>query len=246
MPVYMLLLEYDGIGFHGWQVQPGLRTVQGELIDKLEKFLKRKFKLIGASRTDSGVHAEGQVASLHTEEEIDSKKLKSYLNGVLSEDLYVKDLMRVRDDFHARFSAISKVYKYRVLKGRSPLRRLRVYEYGMEIDEAKLKEAAGLLIGEKDFTAFAVGDKGGIVKVKRARWTRRGDEFHFIIEADRFLYKMVRALVGLQLRIASGKENMDVLKKALEEGKRPKMHIAPPQGLTLVKVKYPRKYFVRN
>jgi len=240
--VLKLLVEYDGKDFAGWQVQPKLRTVQGELIKSVDNFLRKPFRLIGASRTDKGVHAEGQVVSLHTSEEIKMKKeeFRRALNAILPKDIYIKEVTEEKEDFHARFSAKSKVYRYRLIKGRSPLRRNHVWEYPYDFDENKLREASDLLVGTHDFHTLSVGTgKGkGDVNVKKAYWKKSGDEWHFYIEANRFLYKMVRILIGLMMRIASGKASIEDLERALEGERRPRIIVAPPHGLTLLKIRY--------
>ena len=243
MFVYKIELEYDGTDFYGWQVQPGLRTVQGEMIQSISKIVQSPFKLIGASRTDAGVHAEEQVASLHISDKLrKSKTILKALNGLLPEDIYVKSVREVSPEFHARFSARSKIYRYRILEGRSPLRRRYVWELPYRLDKETLSWLSERTKGTYDFSSLSVKTpKGkGIVNVKKALWIKKGDEWHFIIEADRFPYKMVRTLVGLQVRIACGRAPKEVLLEALVEGKRPKVFTAPPQGLSLIKVNYPR------
>jgi tRNA pseudouridine38-40 synthase len=243
MLVFRIDVEYDGTDFYGWQVQSGLRTVQGEMIQSISKIIRSPFRLIGASRTDAGVHAEGQVASLHLETRTSRKveTLKKALNGLLPRDIYVKSVRRVSPDFHARFSARSKIYRYRVLEGRSPIRSRYVWEYPRPLDGEILEELSLAIKGTHDFSSLSVKTPAGKgkVNVKRAKWVKKGDEWHFIIEADRFLYKMVRILVGLQVSIASGRTPKEVLLEALEEGKKPRIMMAPPQGLSLVEVKYP-------
>ncbi len=240
--VLKLVIEYNGKNFFGWQVQPTVRTVQGELIKAVRILLKgRQFKLVGASRTDRGVHAEGQVASLHFEGKIeDLDGFKRSLNGILPGDIYVHSIEIAPKNFNARYSAKGKIYRYRVLRGKSPIRKDFVWEFPFDYNSNKLRKLAVSLIGTHDFFNLSTNVKQGegIVTVRRALWRKRGDEFHFIIEADRFLYRMVRILVGIMLKVATGRENHKVIEEALQCGRKPKIWLAPPQGLTLVKVIY--------
>jgi len=241
--VIKLLIEYNGKSFFGWQVQPNQRTVQGELRGALSVLLRgKKFQLIGASRTDRGVHAEGQVASVHLNEDLamDLERFRYSLNGMLPRDIYVHSVEKVSDDFHARYSAKGKIYRYRILGGKSPIRKDFVWEFPFDYNSNKLRIAAKRLEGEHDFhnLSSSVRKGEGVVNVKRAFWRKRGDEFHFIIEADRFLYKMVRILVGMMMKVASGREKLSVFEDAIEGDLRPRIWVAPPHGLTLVKVLY--------
>jgi tRNA pseudouridine38-40 synthase len=237
-----LILEYEGSGFSGWQIQPDARTVQGELERCLGPLLKGKpYKLIGASRTDSGVHAKGQTASLHLSESLNSglRDFQRSLNGMLAPDVFVKDVEEMPGGFHARYSAKSKTYTYRILTGRSPLRRAFTWQVPWSLDPEVLKVCSELLLGFHDFAALAVNVKGGEgeVTVEESRWEPLDDELRFVVRANRFVYMMIRSLVGLMTRIALGKMDVPVLQRALE-GERPKIFVAPPQGLTLMRVHY--------
>lgn len=241
--VIKLVLEYNGKEFFGWQVQPGRRTVQGEILKALSVLLKEKnFNLIGASRTDRGVHAEAQVASLHLKGDlgIELQDFRRSLNGILPRDIYVKEAVEAPPDFHARYKARAKIYRYRVLKGRSPIRKDFVWEFPFDYNSRRLRDLPVRIIGTHDFSYLCSGvPKGeGVVRVRSACWTRRGDEFHFVVEADRFLYRMVRILVGLMMKISSGRGDPSMLEDAISGKEMPKVWLAPPQGLTLVKVLY--------
>lgn len=241
--VIKFLIEYNGKNFFGWQIQKDFRTVQGEMMRALSVILKdTNFKLIGASRTDRGVHAEGQVASLHLQgsPEFDLARFHHSLNGLLPSDIYIHKSEKVPDNFHARYSAKGKIYRYRILKGKSPIRKDFVWEFPFDYNSNKLREIAKNIEGTHDFQNLSSKEERGegIVCVKRALWRKRGDEFHFIIEADRFLYKMVRIIVGVMMRIASGREKITLIHEALMGEAKPKVWLAPPQGLTLVKVIY--------
>ncbi len=236
--VIRLIIEYDGGDFYGWQIQPNLRTVQGELLEALRVlFPQGDFKLVGASRTDRGVHAEGQVASLHLNKDVDLNWLKRSLNGLTGSDIYIKDVVQMPDDFNARYSAKGKLYRYRVLRGKSPIRRRFVWECPLDIDFSLLKELSDEVVGEHDFSLLSTDERGGICSVKRAEWVEVEDELHFYIEANRFLHKMVRILVGTMVLVASGKKDVDSFRN-LFRGVQSRVLVAPPQGLTLVRVYY--------
>jgi len=235
--VVKLILEFDGTDFQGWQIQPGRRTVQGVLIDALKNLTEGPFKLVGASRTDSGVHALNFVASLHLENDIlkpPVNRLKEALNSILPEDIYIKSSEIAPEDFHARYSARSKVYLYRILSYPSPIRRRHGYFYPIDESIESLNEKARLFLGEHDFTHISArSDRAGVCRIFESRWEMRGDELHYIVEGDRFLYKMVRSMVGLMLRYP--KEEIEEILK----GKTFTPFMVPGKGLTLVEVKYP-------
>ena len=236
----MLVIEYDGTDFYGWQIQPRVRTVQGELLGAARRiFDDENLRVIGASRTDRGVHALGQVACIYTKISRPPEEVRNALNALTGDDIFVKDVKLVKDDFNPRFQAKSKVYRYRVLHGRSPLRRRYVWEYTPSIHLELLKKTAEAYKRIKDFANLSVEkEKDTTVNVLQVEWYRNGDEFHFIIEANRFLYKMVRILVGMSIAIASGKIPIEWLYE-IEEGTRPKrIVVAPPQGLCLEKVNF--------
>ncbi len=239
---FKLTIEYDGSGFWGWQIQPDVRTVQGELKKAVSQLIPGKFRIIGASRTDRGVHAEGQVASLHVEEtKFSPMELKKALNALLPDDIYIHDVSEMPVKFNARFNAKSKIYRYRIIPDKkSPIRRKYVWDgvenFSFEIATKIFKS----LVGEFDFSGLLIGDPRENVKSKilRADVIQRSDEVHFEIEGDRFFYKMVRILVGFTVSIACGRESEEVFRNALN-GIRPKIFwIAPAEGLTLVKVNY--------
>ena len=236
--VIRLLIEYDGGDFYGWQVQPLVRTVQGELLKALRVlFPEGQFKLVGASRTDRGVHAEGQVASLHTDFDVDVESLKRSLNGLTASDILIKEASEAEPDFNARYSAKGKLYRYRVLLGKSPLLRRFAWECPFEPDLEALNRLASEALGEHDFSLLSTDERGGICNVKYAAWLERGEELYFEIIADRFLHKMVRILVGTMILIASGRIDEKSL-AGYFRGRRSRVLVAPPHGLTLVRVYY--------
>lgn len=238
---YKLWVEYDGTDFYGWQIQPDRRTVQGELLQAARTlFRDPQLKVLGASRTDRGVHAIGQVAAIYTVSPRPVEVIRNALNALTGPDLEVHRVQEVPDTFHPRYDAVAKRYRYRVLLGRSPLRRRFVWEYPFSLDFQVLQKIAVSYQRAKDFRFFAVGPVDNpIVHISFATWEEHGDEYHFVVEADRFLYKMVRAMVGMAVAVASGRLEMEEIEHALEGSRPRRLVIAPPQGLVLEAVKYP-------
>lgn len=239
---FKLTIEYDGSEFWGWQIQPDVRTVQGELKKAVEKLIPGKFRIIGASRTDRGVHAEGQVASLHVESaKFSPHELRRALNALLPSDIYIHSVEEVDPKFNARFDARGKLYRYRIIpEKKSPIRRKYTWDGVENFSFDTAKKVFENIAGEIDFSGLIIGEarENTITKITTSFVEKHGDEVHFYIEGERFFYKMVRLLVGFTVAIATGCEQEDCLIKALK-GERPRIFwIAPPEGLTLVKVFY--------
>ncbi len=230
---YKLVLEYDGTDYYGWQYQPDVPTIQGELGKALKKLLKAPFKIIGASRTDRGVHARGQVANVQTPARWRPEELRRAINAHLPKDIYVREIRSVHPAFHARFWARGKVYTYRVVFGRSPTRRRYAWEFLYPPPpREELERMADALVGRWDGRGFSPGHEGDSeVLIVRARWEFRGDEAVFRVEGRRFLYRMVRNMVGAMLLAPED------FWRALR-GEEARVLTAPPQGLCLEEVYY--------
>jgi tRNA pseudouridine38-40 synthase len=237
-----LVIEYDGSLFHGWQVQPGLRTVQDEIEKALNTILNQEVNLIGSGRTDAGVHALGQVANFEMENPQDAETIQKNLNGILTEDIIIHKAEEVDPNFNARYSAKSRTYQYRVHMGRTAIQRNFIWEVTYALNVETLLRATKEIEGEHDFTSFCLAEsskESNLCNVKQAFWEKLGDELIFRIEANRFLHSMVRSLVGTLIEVARGYFSVSDFTETMEATDRRKAGpTAPAHGLYLVEVKY--------
>lgn len=239
-----LLIEYDGTNYAGWQWQKGEKTIQGTLAEAIEQVIQEKTKLYGASRTDAGVHAFGQVANFKTTSNIPSQRLVHAINFYLPYDITVKDAVDVAEPFHAQYCAKSKIYQYTLFNDwvRTSLNRHFSYLYGFQLNMDKMASAARCLIGTHDFTSFTTKawcEKNRMRTVKRLDIRKEGKYIYFTIEADGFLYNMVRTIVGTLIEIGRGKipeEDMETILNA--RNRKLAGPTAPARGLCLMEVKY--------
>jgi tRNA pseudouridine38-40 synthase len=240
-----LLIEYDGTNYLGWQVQPRGPTIQGTLEEKLRLLTGEPIRLIGSGRTDSGVHALGQVAHFKTQSQMDVRSIQRALNSLLPHDVVIQKIEEVQEGFHARRHSKSKIYEYRILNRslRSPFHHGYVWHIPQRLDFKEMGKATRWLIGEHDFSSFrSVGSptRTAVRRVIRAEW-KRGREglMRFEIEANGFLKQMVRALVGTLVEVGKGKISTVEFQKILDSKDRRKGGpTAPAQGLFLKEVKY--------
>ncbi|AEM79570.1 tRNA pseudouridine(38-40) synthase TruA [Thermoanaerobacter wiegelii] len=240
----MIVVEYDGTNYHGWQYQENAVTVQEVLQKAIKKVTGEEVNLIGASRTDTGVHALYQVANFRTNTKIPAEKLPYALNSVLPDDIVVVQAKDVEDSFHARYSAKRKRYKYIILNRKFPMPTMRNYcwhiSYPLSIE--KMKKAASYLIGTHDFSAFKASgsSKTSTIRTVYDLTIEKNEEFINIeIEANGFLYNMVRIIVGTLSYVGLGKIEENEVYDILKSRDRTKAGItAPPQGLYLIKIMY--------
>ena len=247
---YKLLLQYDGTDFHGWQIQEGHRTVQGELTQALSLIEGRSVNVHGSGRTDAGVHAEGQVASVEIQREITATKLRAAINGNVGKDVRVLSCEVVSDEFHARYSALEKTYVYRIVNGPviSPFWCRYAHHDARRFDLESMKDVSELFRGEHDWTAFSAAQsdvEDRVRTVTRVEINERPDErspeslIEIRVSANGFLRYMVRAIAGTLMAVGRGELNRDAIVAALETGARPMAAVtAPACGLTLVSVRY--------
>ena len=246
MERYKLKLSYDGSEFAGSQRQARRRTVQGELEKALRHIGWTGKSVILAGRTDAGVHAVGQVAAFDLAWSHGLDALREALNANLPADMAVGSVEMAEAGFHPRFDATSRRYRYRLYcqSTRDPLRERQAWRVWPEVGLETLRQIAPILCGKHDFAAFgsAPGKRGGTIRtVTSAEWQERGDERLFEVEADAFLYRMVRRLALVQVACAQGRTSREAVETALRDGSRSKSlpaGLAPAQGLTLIEVNY--------
>lgn len=239
-----LVLEYDGTHYYGWQTQPNLPTIQGTIEGALEKLTKTPIQIIGAGRTDSGVHAAGQVANFRTSSQIPLIAFQKGLNATLPRDIVVCSATEVSTDFHARFSATSRRYRYTILNREYPsaLSRQTSYFFPEEIDIARINDLCQMLIGKRDFSSFQkVGSDrlNPVCEIYELHWWKKELYVYFEVEADSFLRGMVRAITGTVLKCMKYQDADTQLLRILEAKDRSVAGMSvPAHGLSLISVKY--------
>ena len=252
-----LVLEYDGTNYHGWQTQPNLPTIQDTIEAALAKLTKTRIQIIGAGRTDTGVHAEGQVANFHTDSQIPVVAFQKGLNAILPRDIVVCSAIEVSPEFHARFSATRRRYRYTILNREYPSALLRQTSYCLstEIDVSRANDLCRMLVGKRDFSSFQkVGSDriNPVCEIYESHWWKTEPYVYFEIEADAFLRGMVRAITGTVLtlhrkfwkptRCTKNMKCQDAemeLRRILDAKDRAAAGMsAPAHGLSLIEVKY--------
>lgn len=238
-----LAIEYDGGAFHGWQVQPRHRSVQGELEAALGRIAPGPIRVQGAGRTDAGCHAAGQVASVRLATRLTLPRIHAALNAILPEDVRVVEVVEAPFEFHARFDAMRRAYRYLIVPPPSAIQRRRAWVRDVRAGLDALNGAAAPLLGRHDFTTFSKqgGDETSpVCRVTRAVWRGRGGSLRFDIESDRFLYTMVRRIVATVVRAAESGGGSKAVRAALEaRSRRAAAPPAPAHGLYLMRVRYP-------
>jgi tRNA pseudouridine38-40 synthase len=240
----MLTLEYDGTNYSGWQIQNNANSIQAEVEKAIYKLTKKEVTLIGAGRTDAKVHALGQVANFFIDTTIPGRTFKYALNEYLPEDIKAVYSNEVPEDFHARFSAIKKRYRYKIYLSdvERPLLRNYAYQIDRNLNINDMKEASKYLIGTHNFTSFEGRrsfTKSKIRTIHSIDIKKRDEFIDIVVEGDSFLRNMVRIITGTLVEIGIGKRKPEEIKLILQaEDRRFSGHTAPPQGLYLEKVFY--------
>jgi tRNA pseudouridine38-40 synthase len=248
---YFLRLAYDGSRYHGWQRQPNGITIQQTLEEAMSMMLRSPVLLTGAGRTDAGVHANEFFAHFDFDQQItkaEGEKLVFRLNGFLGGEIVLFELFPVTAHTHARFSAVSRSYRYCISRVQNPFRRDYTHFLYGHLDHTRMNEGAEVIMGYEDFTSFSKVDTDtmtNICKISHARWEMEGSELVFTITADRFLRNMVRAIVGTLLQMGTGKITLDDLKRIIESKNRSEAgDSVPAKGLTLFRIVYPNDIYL--
>ena len=247
---YFIFISYRGTSYHGWQIQPNSVTVQKIIDEALSTVLGEIIKTTGAGRTDTGVHA--LVFCAHFDSEIhdlaDKKNLVRKLNGYLPKDISVSKLVKVHPDAHARFSAVSRTYKYYISKIKDPFREDSSWYVPGDLDISKMNEGCNILYNHSNFTSFSrlhTDNKTNLCRIIFVKWEESGSQLIFTIKADRFLRNMVRAITGTMVDIGTGKikisefESIIMAKDRCKAGKS-----APAKGLFLTDIEYPEEVII--
>lgn len=242
MARYRFAVEYVGTAYAGWQVQPGQRTVQEALESALKTCLRQDITVTGAGRTDAGVHGRGQVAHFDfTGPALETRRVEHSLNALTPDDVCVRALEACAPDFHARYDALSRVYHYRIARRRVALLAGISWYPGFTLDEGRLGRELAAALGPHNFVNFSVPREDGKsteCDVLRAEVITDRDFHTVVLEANRFLHKMVRSLVGAAFDVARGAKPEGLVKGILEDTYRGERTWAPAQGLCLEKVTY--------
>lgn len=247
---YFIYLAYDGTAYHGWQIQPNGNSVQEELMKALGILMRVETEVVGAGRTDAGVHASLMVAHFDSEKEWDTDLLTDKLNRLLPPDISVYRVCPVKDDAHARFDATSRTYKYYVTTAKTPFGRMyKCRLFGKPLDFEKMNQAAAALFNYTDFTSFSklhTDVKTNNCRIMKASWEQVSEtEWVFTIQADRFLRNMVRAIVGTLFEVGRGKLSVEGFCQVIEQKDRGKAGTsAPGHALFLVDITYPQELFL--
>ncbi len=240
---FKLTIEYDGTDFCGWQFQPDLRTVQGELESALEKLYQRRTPVAGSGRTDAGVHAQAQIAHFDVpRNKYQPEKIRNAINGMTGCDVYVHKIEEVPDSFHARFSAVNRTYRYCLLRKPEPLKLRYAHCPNYSWNNDIIIDALNLIDGAHSFKSFCRQRPDEMhyeCTVLNTEWIEDACFSIFYITANRFFHQMVRGLTGALLDLGRGYYKLNDLRKLIERPqKNAAVHFVPPNGLTLIEVSY--------
>ena len=244
---YFIDISYDGSNYHGWQIQPNADTVQHQINLAFSTILNEEINVLGAGRTDTGVHAKKMIAHFDTNQTIDFEKFKYRINGFLKKDISLNDIYKVKEDAHARFSAISRTYEYRVSRNKNPFS-VNSYLLLRDLDFQSMKKACKFLHGSHDYTSFAKLHSENYTnncEVYIANWKEDENLLIFTIKANRFLRNMVRAIVGTLIEIGEGKISFSDIENILISKDRAKAgYSVPAKGLSLIDIEYPKEILI--
>lgn len=247
MQRYFLYIAYNGSNYHGWQIQPNGNSIQEELNKAISTLLRSDIYVVGAGRTDSGVHAREMVAHFDTTQAL-SHEFVRRLNGILPADIAATQLVATKPEAHARFSALAREYQYHVCTAKNPFLQQYAHRVIPTIDFELMNKAAEKLFDYTDFTSFSklhTDTKTNLCTITKAVWEERGEEWVFTIEANRFLRNMVRAIVGTLLNVGNGCISIDDFCRIIEKKDRGAASAsAPAKALFLTKVTYPEDIFL--
>jgi tRNA pseudouridine38-40 synthase len=245
---YFFEISYNGSHYHGWQNQKNAIGVQQVVEGALSKLLREEISITGSGRTDSGVHCVQQFFHADTTKDIKADELIQRLNSFLPKDIAIRSIVPVKPEAHARYDAYERSYQYKITRVKDPLLVGYAYYYFRDLDVISMERAAALLVGEHDFECFSkvkTDVNHFICNVKQAAWNQSGDLLVFHITANRFLRGMVRALVGTLLDVGSGKITLKQFQEIIKSKDRKMAGMnAPPEGLFLTQVKYPRSIYL--
>ncbi|NRD19530.1 tRNA pseudouridine(38-40) synthase TruA [Winogradskyella eckloniae] len=247
---FFIELSYNGKAYHGWQNQPNAISVQEVLEKALSTILKSEISIMGAGRTDAGVHASQMFAHFDCDTKFNSKDLVYKLNSFLPKDIAVRSVFEVKPEIHARFYAVSRTYNYKISTAKNVFDYDYSYLVHLPLDIASMNEACKILLAYKDFQCFSKTNtdvKTYNCDIMEAFWTKDKDELMFTIKADRFLRNMVRAIVGTMINIGMGKLKPHDLHQIIASKKRSEAGFSvPAQGLYLVNIVYPEDIRIEN
>ncbi len=246
---YFFEISYNGANYHGWQSQSNAIGIQQKVEETLTQLFREKISIVGSGRTDTGVHCKQQFFHADIDKEFDSDNLIIRLNSFLPKDIAIRSIKKVKPDASARYEAFERTYEYHITRTKDPLREGLSFYFYKPIDLPTLRQAATLLIGKHDFECFSkvkTDVNHFICDVKQAEWNQKGDLLVFTITANRFLRGMVRAIIGTLLDTATRKMTIEEFRSVLKSKDRKKAGMnAPPEGLFLMSVKYPKSIFIK-
>jgi tRNA pseudouridine38-40 synthase len=247
MSRYFLEIKYDGTNYHGWQIQKNANSVQAEINKALSTLLQAEIMVSGAGRTDTGVHAKQLFSHFEIDETIDAQAFLYKLNNVLPEDISCPSIVNVKDDAHARFSAIERIYEYKITPTKNPFLKHKAYYFPYELNIDLMNQAANELLSFTDFSCFSKSNTDthtNDCNVTSAKWEINNDCLVFTITANRFLRNMVRAIVGTLLDVGQERIKVEDLKAIINSKNRSNAgKSAPAHGLYLTQIKYPKEVF---